>query len=533
MMKVAYVTLPLRDRKGLCNLGDRVIFNGVRNRMRIAIGPHCEAVHFISDADLLPADVDIVVVCGMPQVSQSQAGNAKIERLAEVARSKVSVRLNLGAGSFFFDGFGNDREKKDASFAERVKLSGAAETYRAFAKFDLCTCRDLGAVAALRGLGMDAIGLPCPGFFAAMFQPQPLFRRQEELVSVLNGTASFWNRVDADVHSFYRRLWESDPTRIFLAHDEQDAEMLSDMGIPHVVFDSVEAFLAYLARHERLLSVRVHGALPAWTLGLDVTLLGIDRRALIGEDFGARFRVISLREETDFAAIESGELGARERQGDDFRRDWLWQYASEYVRRIREVVSRKLGCEFPEGFAIEAGVDGTVGRPCATPLPSHRDGLQPTISRPRGKYFSKFFYCDESEFTVEPKLLRSAHRIEYSEDQVRIEVSSSNSTLMYGPYVRLPKGRWRVRVKLEIELSGEEAEQERSIVLRIVKGIPARELARLERKVAGQPNEPLEYEVEFANESDTGSIETIFTCQPALTVGTRVRCFRIELRLVG
>jgi len=354
---------------------------------------------------------------------------------------------------------------------------------------------------------------------------------------VLNGTASFWNRVDADVHGFYRRLWESDPTRIFLAHDEQDAEMLSDMGIPHVVFATVEEFLSYVALHERLLSVRVHGALPAWTLGLEVTLLGIDRRALIGDDFGARFRVVPVREEKDLAAVEEAEGGEGERQSEDFRRDWLWQYAGEYVRRIRAVVSRKLGCEFPEGFAIEPGAGESVGRLGETPPRSHRDGLQrardemrPGISRPAGRYFSKFFYSDRDEFSIEPKLFRSAHAIEYSEDGVSVEVTSIHQTVLYGPYIRIPKGRWKLSMTVRRAGGSEASGMEALGVLRVVKGIPARELSRVEHPISLPGASAVFYEAEFENAYDTGLVETIFTGQPAFPIGTRVLFSRIEMK---
>lgn len=533
MLKVAFLTQPKQDALGMRNIGDRLIFEGVRNLLRIAIGPYEGTERHLCDADPLPGDADIVVVCGMPQVSQGRAVGQHLGRIQQAAASTVPVKLNLGAGAFYFDAFGPDREKRDAAFADRVKTTTVAEAYREFARFDLCTCRDLAAAAALRGLGVNAIALPCPGFFSAIFQPRPLFRRQAQLVSVLNGTASFWNRVDADVHGFYRRLWESDPTRVFLAHDEQDCEMLSDMGIPHVVFATVEEFLGYLAMHERLLSVRVHGALPAWTLGLDVTLLGIDRRALIGDDFGARFRVVPVREEKDLATVESAERETSEHQDDDVRREWLWQYAEEYVRRIREVVSRKLGCEFSDEFAIEPEAPGTVGCLGETPGPPRRDGLKPMISRPRGRYFSRLFYRDENEFTIEPKLFRSAHSIACLDDGVSIEVTSLNQILLYGPYVRIPKGRWKVTTSVRVEGEAFEVSAEHRVVLRIVKGIPARELSRVEHEISPATTGALFYEGEFENGYDAGLLETVFTCQPTLPIATCVVFGRFEMKRLG
>ncbi len=519
MLKVTYLTLPLREGNELCNVGDRVIFTGVRNILRMALGEHIETIRSVADGEKLPSDADVVVVCGMPQVSQSNTPGIKLQRILEAAQSESPVRLNLGAGSFYFDAFDGDRKNKDAAFANRVVGSLGAVAYREFARFDLCICRDHGAVAALRGLGVDAIGLPCPGFFAPMFQSRPLFRQQGQLVSVLNGTASFWNRVDADVHGFYRRLWESDPTRTFLAHDEQDAEMLSDMGVPHLVFESVEEFLGCLARHERLFSLRVHGALPAWALGLDVTLLGIDRRALIGDDFGARFRVIPVREEKDFTLAEAGDEVGGYQQSFDQRRAWLWYYAGEYVRQIRQVVSRKLKCEFSERLFFGSMSEANV--------------VQPTLSRPAGLYFSKFFYSYESAFPIEAKLFRSAHPFEFSEEEVTIETSSASTTLLYGPYVRIPEGRWRFSGRLELVSTNAAENLSCQLKIRVAKGIPARELGAREFLLGIGGRMEVNFEVDFENRADPGLIETLFSSSGTLPIGERLRLSLMAMKRLG
>lgn len=68
-LKVAYYTLKQHAEDGkLKNIGDRVIFVGVRNIMRCALGPHDEEICFLEDERPIPPGTDILVICGMPQI---------------------------------------------------------------------------------------------------------------------------------------------------------------------------------------------------------------------------------------------------------------------------------------------------------------------------------------------------------------------------------------------------------------------------------------------------------------------------------
>jgi hypothetical protein len=188
--------------------------------MRCAIGPHEEILVDMAGDAPVPAGTDILVVCGTPQVAEATRVLDTMRRTREAASAAVPVRLNLGIGAFYFDAFGLDRASADAAFAERVRQSAMAETYAANAGFHLCTARDMAAAAALRAVGVPAVPLPCPGFFAPLFQPRPLLRHQALLISVLNGTASFWNRVAGDIHAVHDVWRRNYPDAVFLAHDE-------------------------------------------------------------------------------------------------------------------------------------------------------------------------------------------------------------------------------------------------------------------------------------------------------------------------
>lgn len=528
-LKVTYMTLPDRVGEVLMNVGDRVIFHGARNIMRAAIGPHEEIIRHLSDDEPLP-ETDIIVVCGTPQIANAGQASQNLLRIVQAAESKAKVRINLGAGAFYFDAFEADRAASDAAFAERVKKAPTAEYFSRYRGFDLVTCRDMAGVATLDGLGVPNHGLPCPGFFSALFQPRPLFRRPQQLISVLNATASFWNRVDADVHGFYRDLYQADRSRIFIAHDEQDVAMLDELGIPHVAFEDADDFIAALAAADSLISLRVHGALPAWSLGLDVTLLGIDRRAMMGQDFGALYRVVPLRAEADFARAMQPDPDAV-RQDDAERRAWLSHHLGEYVRLIRGLVERKLGQPAPEGVPLYG-----QGGP---------DPLQPRRGQANGRYFSSLFFSQAERFTVPIALLRSNQPVQASAEALQIDLGDALSTLSFGPYIRIPRGRWRLRATLVFDqLPAEPVQDPDSIVpvtprakqveLRVTKGVPARPLAQMARPIAGMAEGRAEaFELEFENPSDTGELEMVFGLRGGKLGGAKLRLLPPELTRLG
>lgn len=178
---------------------------------------------------------------------------------------------------------------------------------------------------------------------------------------------------------------------------------------------------------------------------------------------------------------------------------------------------------------MEPGGAEAVGRLGEAPVPSRRDGLQPRISRPHGRYFGNFFYSDGEEFTVEPTLFRSAHRIEYGEDGVRVEVTSTQQTLLYGPYVRIPRGRWRITVKVRVEGRLDESGEKHRLLLRIVKGIPARELTRVESDMLFPGVGEIAFAAEFETKTDIGLIETILAAQSPPLAGMGLWVSAVEL----
>lgn len=514
-LKVAYFTLKQHADDGkLKNIGDRVIYLGVRNIMRCALGPHDEEICFLENDISIPQDTDIAVICGMPQILNAKPTKI-LDGIAKVASMPVPVKLNLGAGSFYFDAFGPDKKAADMAFSERVASNQEASFYRDYKGFDAITCRDHAGVLTLEKFGVTARALPCPGFFSAMFELRPLLRSGRELVSPLNGTASFWNAVRADVHKFYRSIWEADSTRVFVSHDYQDSTMLADLGIPFVEFNDAEDFIRFLAGFDRILSLRVHGALPSWTLGLDVTLLGLDRRALLGEDFDAKMRVIPLRSEEDMSLALSDAGALSERQDEKFRQNWLLRYLSEYVTLVRLMVGDKLSVDFNE---LQNDLLGGFHQ-------RKIDNVRGTMAS--GRYFSEFFVSRDPEFKIPLAKMRSSHQLEKSDDKLLVHANGRSSTLVFGPYVRIPTGIWCVNAALRFK---NVSDLKFSVSLSIQKGIPGLQLERQTKKeLFCREVTELGFSCVFENPGDTGSLEFLIISNPPLPIGAQMELIELKI----
>lgn len=499
-LQVTYMTLPATADGGRRqNVGDRVIHLGVRNLMRCAIGPHESREIDIARGEPIPAGTQVLVVCGMPQIADAQEVGPATRRTAEAASADVPVRINLGAGAFYFDAFGPDRAASDAAFADRVRFCPVVDLFRAYRGFNLCVTRDHAATATLRALGVPVTPLPCPGYFAPLFQPAPLLRHERPLIATLNGTVSFWNRVVGDLEGFHHRLRAAYPEALFLAHDEEDAEMLTDFGIPHLAFDTAEELVACLAAHRRILSLRVHGALPAWSLGLGVTLLGLDRRALLGEDFGARIRVLPIREEADLR--QEGMMPTGPLQDEAARSLWLARHLEDYVRLIRGAIEPVLG-----------------------PLPAVSEPAIPRMPEPRmqaapGLYRRRLYFSADNVFSIGPDRLRSQHPQVSEAGTLNITTDGSGGTLLYGPYIMIPQGGWRVHLRLALVPANAAIQASPQLTLSIGKGNPAEELSTA--GIAPGPD-GMDASIDFSNPRDLGLIEVLIRAAQPLAPGWRL-----------
>ncbi|EFH09004.1 hypothetical protein, partial [Teichococcus cervicalis] len=162
---------------------------------------------------------------------------------------------------------------------------------------------------------------------------------------------------------------------------------------------------------------------------------------------------------------------------------------------------------------------------------------------PSGRYFHDLFVSQERDFTIDPGLLRSKHPMQPEGEALRLRLEEAPPTLLFGPYVRIPAGRWTLRAELLVEalpaapaqdpnptppvapragallprvmrgareLMRKAVPRAETLVLRVMKGVPWRELGQAALPLAAlRPGSRHVLEVSFDNPRDTGEIETV------------------------
>jgi hypothetical protein len=197
-----------------------------------------------------------------------------------------------------------------------------------------------------------------------------------------------------------------------------------------------------------------------------------------------------------------------ERQDEKYRRAWLLEHLSVYVRLIRGVVADKLSYDFSD-----LGNDPLGGR--------HQRQITALRGKmPAGRYFSKFFYSRDSEFLIPASRMESSHPHEKFEDKIIVTSNGKNSTLAFGPYIRIPPGLWQIEATVSASMIGEE---DITLALSVFKGVPGLRLERqvqIGRTLASRSE--LTFCVVFENPSDTGALEFILSSAVLLSEECRI-----------
>lgn len=267
------------------NPGDTLSDVGVRALSTAMFGAHhATQVMLRDDVDvgryaLPPADV--LVVAGTPWLWDRFQDSPKARQLhAILARQRATLRLVLGAGSCYLPGC---RPGRDTT----------AAIAQLFGTFDAVVCRDVLAFVLCReALGDRALLRPCPSVHAAEaygVAAEPT--RELALVYVDPWHCFGSDYLDADVQ---RRVALA---QVELLRRGADAVCMTPVdarsyrarfGEPVVATRDPRTLLRTLARYRRVVSGRVHGAVPARAMGAEVELFPLDSRALTATFVGCR-----------------------------------------------------------------------------------------------------------------------------------------------------------------------------------------------------------------------------------------------------
>lgn len=268
---------------------DGIIARGIRKLLEDAIGDY-EYDHVeIDDFNLMPDEAlradqkyDYLIQCGNPQLWHSFWRTPKYHNLMRFRRAHLEARhvlLGIGECMNISDiNTGLLRRPKELAFV-RALCEGAATIVRSSISEEILT-----------EARVEHERLPCPGYWAV----EPTKFKQPF------GPAMVWYDPRTGVS---RDDWKSQEkfrayARIFLeyykAHKPyvfcafpSDIPGAVEIGLPKPIVLQSHNHTAEVAKyHRKLLSGRVHCAIPAYASNVDVTLVAVDSRAQTFADIG-------------------------------------------------------------------------------------------------------------------------------------------------------------------------------------------------------------------------------------------------------
>ncbi|MEZ5964211.1 MAG: hypothetical protein R3F56_10235 [Planctomycetota bacterium] len=285
------------------NPGDTITDLGVRALVSAMFGVHhATQVMLRDDVDVsryVLAPSDILVVSGTPWLWDGFRDAPKARHLAALlARDRSSLRLALGIGSCYLPG-------------ATPPANTAAGIEHLFGAFDAVVCRDALAYELCRPvLGARAHLRACPSVHAAAALGIEGRAREELALVYVDPLHCFGSDyVPADVQRQVAQkqvelLRQGAHAVCMTAVDARSFR--ARFGEPHCADRSPRAILRTLAKYRRVVSGRVHGAVPARALGAEVEIFPLDSRVLTATLVGCR--PIDLGHDLGFG--QAGELAA-------------------------------------------------------------------------------------------------------------------------------------------------------------------------------------------------------------------------------
>ena len=259
------------------NPGDTITDLGVRALMHRGFGLHHGVQVMLRDEVdvdqyVLPPS-DVLVVSGTPWLWDRFDESEKVRNLLLFLEGDNStVRIALGIGSCYLSGYGPGPEAR-------------AAVDKVFGSFDAVLCRDPLAWEIAHGsLGDRALLRPCPSVFA----PHALgvvADPTEDLALVFVdpfhcfGSGYLDPEVQRRVALVQDDLLNAGAQALCMTDVDEQAYRARH-GVPACASRHPQTILEFLGRFSRVVSGRVHGAVPARALGCTVDLLPLDSRAL-------------------------------------------------------------------------------------------------------------------------------------------------------------------------------------------------------------------------------------------------------------
>jgi hypothetical protein len=283
-MNILFITPPKS------NPGDEIIQDGIFNLLE---STYDECFFIIKDWFDGQDDyeypsvrgIDLVVICGSPWIWEGFQFSPKYESVLKIINNYKDVpSIFLGAGSCF------DLSRDPSEVIKTFQSKEYVKAIRALFGKSTVVTRDILAHQLLSNAGVENKLMSCPGFFAynGNQSGQTLYNLMvyyEPSIGISRSglSSEFLNKYYKTFQDFY-----VDNTTVAVFQKAEipfaeklgfkNVELLTDFtDIKNMVFNA-----------DKVLSGRVHAAIPAKALGKDVQLIAVDTRALTFNNFGTK-----------------------------------------------------------------------------------------------------------------------------------------------------------------------------------------------------------------------------------------------------
>ena len=253
------------------NATDGFIYQGTTRLLREAF-PGCD-IHWYENpneedaASPPPGPFDLIVIMGSPWAWEGMSGSYKYKNALKLLQAYPTVpSIMMGGGSCVE--LGSDTLSENSKRTAKPLFDASSVT----------VARDVLMPYA------DYL-LPCPSYFS--IDPNPNLQRDGSIVVFAAPEESisygYWQREKTRLKGFYDLIRQArdlgfDFYVTSKNADKDKAALKREVGVEAEVLEDTTAVEAAVGRAERVLSCRVHCAVPALVSGAEVRLIAFDTR---------------------------------------------------------------------------------------------------------------------------------------------------------------------------------------------------------------------------------------------------------------
>ena len=409
----------LRDKPPntvLSNIGDLFISNCVMNLFNEEFNLDIDwRDRSIYSRDGLRDVADLLVYAGMPQFGAREA----ISEHELLWQSLIdhfgdqTPTFNVGCGTGY-----SLRGNRLAVAANMIRHK-ANRTHYDLQRHVLYLPRDPLSWHFLDLLGLDATLALCPSGFNT---PQLENASDEIAINVVPLDNEVFahdlaNRKD-DYRTLITALASAHRDARFICHEVQDEEFVRSLGAQHVLIpQTAEELTQAYSGARKVVSFRVHGTVPALLCGRPVLHFAIDGRSDLLTPYmaGGLWKYDLLRHD----AARNLEVAG------DFLNENLFVDVDRVVAFHRDAALQRIAARFDGHIASKAAARTVLVNPEAIATLSPDDEVILTHRR--------FHYLGKA----------------YGDHSILLPISKGRAHALYGPYVLLPHGRYRLMFDCE------------------------------------------------------------------------------------